>query len=272
MSGLTLAVGNMGKGEGYRMTRDQTNPRRKRVTISICGGVLISLLVASLAGASSRVFRTNYTDQVNGAPQTRSDESGWERVDAGPFSILAPPGWKFHQLAGVDSFVGEFVGDDITLRFDFGAHSNPLKEEKKPAYVVLHKSIAGRKARIVSSRTPGQGITGVYFRNVGDSNALTLFAHDLTPTQQELVLKVFETLRFGGRVTRYALPPPPPLEKTASDAGVSHPLCCLQRVTQSGNLEPSTWKEKPVARTTSHSDLDPTGDRQVECAPRLRRR
>jgi hypothetical protein len=135
--------------------------------------------------------------------------TGWHKVDAGPFSILAPSGWEFHQLQGVDSYVGEFVGDGVVLRFDFGGYSNSLKEEKKPEYVVIHKPIGGRPAKIVSPRTPGHGITGVYFRNVGDSNALTLFGHDLTSKQQALVLKIFETLRFGGPVPRYVLPPPP---------------------------------------------------------------
>jgi hypothetical protein len=97
----------------------------------------------------------------------------------------------------------------VALTFDFGGYSNPLKEEKKPASAVVHKSIGGRPAKIVSPRTPDHGITGVYFRNVGDSNAaLTLFGHDLTSTQQELVLKIFETLRFGGLVPKYALSPP----------------------------------------------------------------
>lgn len=27
--------------------------------------------------------------------------SSWRKVDAGPFSILAPPGWEFHQLTGL---------------------------------------------------------------------------------------------------------------------------------------------------------------------------
>jgi hypothetical protein len=133
----------------------------------------------------------------------------WHKVDAGPFSILAPSGWEFHQLEGIDSFVGEFVGDGVTLTFDFGGHSNSLKEEKNPAYVVIHKSIGALRAKIVSPRTPGHGITGVYFHNVGDSNALILFGHDLTSTQQELALKIFETLRFGGPAPRYVLPPPP---------------------------------------------------------------
>jgi hypothetical protein len=136
--------------------------------------------------------------------------ASWHKVDAGPFSILAPSAWEFHQLEGVDSFVGEFVGDGITLRFDFGGYPNRLKEEKKPAYVVVHKSIGGFRAKVVSPRTPGHGITGVYFRNVGHATALCLWGKDLTSTQQELALKIFGTLRFGGPLPRYVLPPPPP--------------------------------------------------------------
>jgi hypothetical protein len=139
-----------------------------------------------------------------------SSRISWRKLDAGPLSISAPPGWEFHQLAGVDSYVGEFLGDGVTLRFDFGRYSNDLKEAKKPAYVIAHKSIGGFPAKIVSPRTPGHGLTAVYFHNVGDSNGLCLWGKDLTSPQQELVLKIFETIRFGGAVPRYAIPPPPP--------------------------------------------------------------
>jgi hypothetical protein len=148
----------------------------------------------------------NPTDQQRQSPIVARPD--WQKVDAGPFSILAPPGWKFHQLTGVDSYVGEFTSDTFVLKFEFGDYSNPLKVEKKPAYVVTHKSIGGRRAKVVSPTTPGHGITGVYIRNVVDSNALTLWGKDLTPEQQELALKIFETLRFGGPPPKYVLPPP----------------------------------------------------------------
>src|SRR6266849_1661710 len=179
-----------------------------RLATSISGTMLIGFL-ALLSSADGDGASAKSTVQVNNAQQPGAEESGWHKVDAGPFSILAPSGWEFHQLQGTDSYVGEFVGDGAALRFDFGGDSNPLKEEKKPTYVVIHKSIGGRRAKIVSPRTPGHWISGVYFRNVGDSNALTLFGHDLTSTQQELVLKIFDTLRFGGAVPRYVGPPLP---------------------------------------------------------------
>jgi hypothetical protein len=161
------------------------------------GAALTTLLAIVLSSANpGRVFGQS------AAP------TDWHKVDAGPFSILAPAGWEFHQLEGVDSFVGEFVGDGVTLKFDFGRYSYPLKKEKKPGYVVIHKSIGGFLAKVVSPQTPGHGITGVYFHDIGHATALCIWGEDLTSTQQESALKIFETIRFGGPPPRYVLPPP----------------------------------------------------------------
>jgi hypothetical protein len=79
----------------------------------------------------------------------------WHKVDAGPFSLFAPLGWEFHQLTGIDSYVGEFVGDGVALRFDFGGYSSGyIKKFKKPAYVIAREFIHGFPAKVVSPRTP----------------------------------------------------------------------------------------------------------------------
>lgn len=167
---------------------------RRIVRLVIAGAIQCALA----AGCWTALAQTQVT-----APAT------WRKLDAGPFSILAPSTWQFRQLDGVDSYVGEFLGDGIVLTFDFGGYSNPLKQERKPAYLVVHRSIGGRRARIVSPRTPGHGITGVYFHHAGHSSALTLFGQDLGSAQQQLALKIFETIQFGGAMPRYVIPPPP---------------------------------------------------------------
>ena len=133
----------------------------------------------------------------------------WHKLDAGPFSISAPPGWEFHQLPGVDSYVGQFVGDGVVLTFDFGRYSTELRNAKKPAYIIAKKPVDGRTAKVVSPRTLGNGITGVYVR-VSGHEALCLWGKDLTSSQQELVLKIFDTIRFGGPMPPSLIPPPPP--------------------------------------------------------------
>ena len=134
--------------------------------------------------------------------------TGWSKVDAVVFSIFAPSGWQFRQLQGVDSYVGEFTGDGIVLTFHFGRYSNSLKKEKKPTYAVVHKAVGGLPAKIVSPKMPGHGVTGIYFPRTFGSNKLSLFGEDLTSTQQELVLKIFETIRFGKAVPPAYVPPP----------------------------------------------------------------
>src|SRR5690348_3268151 len=116
--------------------------------------------------------------------QEPSAKAGWRKLDAVAFSVLAPPGWRFQQLPGADSYVGEFIGEGLVLRFDFGSHSNPLRDAKKPAYVVVYKHIGGHHAKVVSPTTPRHGITGVYFQNTFDSNKLSMFAENLNSGQQ----------------------------------------------------------------------------------------
>jgi len=174
--------------------------------------VVLAAMLTSIEGVSAIGCTSVRAPQVT-ASQSLSvvtASADWHKVDAGPFSLFAPSGWEFHQLPGVDSYVGEFVGDGVALTFDFGQYaSGYLKNTKEPAYVIAHESIGGFPAKIVSPRTPGHGLTAVYFRNVGHSNGLCLWAKDLTSMQQELALKIFETLRFGGPLPRYVLPPPP---------------------------------------------------------------
>jgi hypothetical protein len=190
-------AGITAKGEEYRSTQVQINPSEETMRFKPCHCALVSL-----------VFSLTFT--MLSECQDTSRGSGWHKLDATAFSVMAPPGWSFRQLAGADSYVGEFVGDGVVLRFDFGSHSNPLKDEKEPTYVVVRKDIAGHRARVVSPRKPGHGITGVYFPRTFGSNRLTMFAKDLNSKQQELVLKLFETTQFGRTMPPVIPPPPPP--------------------------------------------------------------
>ena len=146
------------------------------------------------------------------AAHRQEHDNGWLRLEAGAFSVYAPSGWEFHQKQGVDSYVGEFAGEGIVLKFDYGQYSSPLDEAKEPKYAVALESIGGHKAKVVYPRVPGHGVTGIYFKKITGSDALCLWGQDLTATQQELVLKMFETIRFGGPIP-YVVPPPPAREK-----------------------------------------------------------
>jgi hypothetical protein len=178
--------------------------RRKAVQF---GAVFILVTLC----ASAQVGRSSAAEATECDRTSLAVAMCWHKLNAGPFSILAPSGWEFHQLQGVDSYVGEFVGDGVALKFDFGRYSSGYrKKSKESEHATTKESIGGLTAKLISPRISGHGFTGVYFRRVRGTDALCLWGKDLTATQQALVLKVFETIRFGGAVPPSVIPPPPP--------------------------------------------------------------
>lgn len=138
---------------------------------------------------------------MGGCSQADKLPVGWQKIEAGTFSLSAPPGWEFRKRQGIDSYVGDFVGDGVILSFDFGQYSDSLSDDQGPSYFVMREFIHGSSATIVSPTTPGRGITGIYFSDVPggmNTNKLCLIGHDLTARQQEVALKIFRTIRFTG--------------------------------------------------------------------------
>lgn len=121
--------------------------------------------------------------------------ASWQTIDAGTFSLFAPAGWRLQKLQGFDSHVGEFIGDGMALNFDFGRWSNSL-DETQESYVIAYQVVGGLRAKLVSSRTPGRGLTGIYFRDVDLEDSLCLYGNDLGEKQQQMALRIFRTIRF----------------------------------------------------------------------------
>lgn len=122
----------------------------------------------------------------------------WQRVDLGDFTLQLPPEWKMNELQGIDSFVGEFVGDGVTLNFDYGKYSDSLVDEKNAKHTVTYETINGYEAKMVVPTVPGKGITGVYFKDLKkDGNTLQISTRNITAAQQETVLKIFRTIKIA---------------------------------------------------------------------------
>lgn len=124
--------------------------------------------------------------------------SNWQSVDADKFTLLLPPGWIFNKRQGIDSYVGEFLGDGVRLGFDYGSYSNPLAEENDPKHTVTYEMIDGRRAKIVVPKVVGEGAVGVYFADVNGEQRtkLEVSGENFNSVQQEVALKLFRTLKF----------------------------------------------------------------------------
>ena len=73
---------------------------------------------------------------------------GWNEVEAlgypsqPGFALKLPEGWELRELQGIDSYVGEIVGDGARLHFDYGSYSwslNPADdpEQQRTAFAIF---------------------------------------------------------------------------------------------------------------------------------------
>jgi hypothetical protein len=152
----------------------------------------IMLVLLAMSTVSVSVVGCSRThNQAQGYAPT-----GWHKVDAESFSVFTPMGWEFRNVQSVDSYMGRFEGDGVVLSFDFGRFTNSLDDSRGPAYLITDEYIGGFRAKLGRPRTPGQGLTAIYFPKFRGSDSLFLYGRDLTATQQELVLKIFRTIRL----------------------------------------------------------------------------
>lgn len=153
--------------------------------------LFVSVLMLSLSACSS-----SPSPSPTSSLTQRQSANSWVKLDAGAFSLYAPSGWEFRKQRGIDSYVGEFVGDHIVLEFDYGWYSNPFDDALEPKYAIARENVGGQQAKIIYPSKADQGVTGIYFAGVPDSNKLSLWGRNLTESQRELALKIFRTVRF----------------------------------------------------------------------------
>ena len=126
------------------------------------------------------------------------EAQGWSS-QAG-FSLRLPRGWELNELQGIDSYMGEVVGDGARLTFDYGGRSWSLSpsDDRARTYAMGWENIGGVRARLLISMNPGAGYTGAFFHKSGGPN-LHLVGEDLTLEQQRIAVAVFRSIRLLGQ-------------------------------------------------------------------------
>ena len=185
-------------------------------------GVGLIIFAIIIAGVLGYFVLTNKQNNSNG-----EIPSGWQLINAEVFAISLPPGWQFHKLQGTDSYVGEFVGDGATLRFDYGWYSQAPEIDYKSnqSQSVTKEIINNREAQIVlpatlanapdcqidhdcpsatwpcdenSGKCLGRRTTGVYFGGLDSEgrSSLWIYGDNLSSKNQETALRIFRTIRI----------------------------------------------------------------------------
>lgn len=238
---------------------------------------IISLLCASLgwlAGVGSADSRAR-------PDQTATATPAGQRVDTGPFSVALPPGWTYVPRKGIDSFVGELLGPDMRLTFDYGEYWLGRPEPGADGYEVLQETVDWRPADIWLARKAPATVTGLYVAAVNDPAAgrpatkLSLVGRNLTPTQQDQALAIIRSLHFrrvipdSGRWEVAAeLPHTSLFELTLRDdglplvAGIDYGISGSTPVGVLYNPRDGEWQRQIITGTRVMGDVD--GDWAVE--------
>jgi hypothetical protein len=150
--------------------------------------ILLATMAATLCGC---------TPSTDVAPP-----AGWTRVDAQYFAFYVPPDVKAVPAAAIDSFVGSYRGNAISLGFDYGQYSDPLNYQDSVAFVENTERINGHKAKVVSFHNPKSGhpfdeVIAAHFAQAGSNGAkLTFFATCRTAAEYATVRTIFRTIQF----------------------------------------------------------------------------
>jgi len=163
----------------------------------------IALLGVNMRAWNSLLFCSLLAVASGCTPATSvSPPFGWVQIDAREFSFYVPPDVKAVPVQGIDSFVGEYNGDSISLNFDYGHYSDPLDYKERTNYIAHDERIDDKKARVVSYDNPGSGhpfdyAIGIHFPEVnGKDIRLTVYATCKTTNDYETARTVFRTIKF----------------------------------------------------------------------------
>jgi hypothetical protein len=126
-------------------------------------------------------------------------------LDFRSFTIETPVTWEKVKVQGIDSYVGKItINSKYSAEFDLGMYSNHLVDEDDPEaanrYTITWNTIDGRKAKIVSPRRVGNGITGIYIDSLWgeglNRTRFNLYTHNLDKINEKLLLNAISTLKF----------------------------------------------------------------------------
>lgn len=163
------------------------------------------------------------------------------------FSLMLPPGWNFTKLKGRDSYVAQITGESVNLLLDYGWYSWDLDLKTRPdpgrEYVELREYIGGLPAKVLLSKDPSGGHTGVYIENFGNPmDGLLILGWGLTPEQQDTALTIFPSIRV--------ITPPPSQQRH------QFPAAAIPAIANATN-EPAPRAATSLNALTTHAPKEP---------------
>ena len=111
--------------------------------------------------------------------------------------------FTLEELQGTDSYVGNVNGSGISISFDYGWYTRPARNLPPDEYLVTEDEIKGHYRQIVKPVDSDSNFTSVHLFEISESiesvngyNSLTMSTNNLNSTEQEMIIKVFNSVQI----------------------------------------------------------------------------
>jgi hypothetical protein len=120
-------------------------------------------------------------------------EDTWKKIENDSFSFSLPPSFKKTATHGINSFVEEYVSDDIDLIFDYGPYSNDFSDWPKET-TFENLKIDGQVAKI--GTVAHEFHKGFPYSTQVHFVGLSMYAACKSDKEVALARKIFKTIVF----------------------------------------------------------------------------
>lgn len=124
-----------------------------------------------------------------------------KNIEIGPYQLQVPMNFSLVEGQGYDSMVGRIEGSGIFMSYDYGMYTSPEQNVTEDQYKIINEDKDGIKKQILIAKNPQRDNTTIHIsisENSGSNNPfpLKIWSTNLTEKQQDLVLKIFNSIIF----------------------------------------------------------------------------
>ena len=124
-------------------------------------------------------------------------------IEIGNYRFNFESTFTLEELQGIDSYVGNINGHNVSLFFDYGWYTSPSKNLSLDDYDVFEDKIEGHFRQIVKPKDALKKYTKIHLYKYSDElespfgfNSLTVSTNNLSLSDQEMILKVFNNVEI----------------------------------------------------------------------------
>lgn len=118
------------------------------------------------------------------------------------YTIEVPDNFKLIEEQGYDSYVGKIQGSGIIISFDYGIYTRKEENISDEDYEVREDEFDGYSKQLLIANNPEINNTSVHIalidqnaENIFSKAPLKMWSENLTANKQDLVVKIFESLK-----------------------------------------------------------------------------